>query len=372
MNDNNFQHYLNWRSIPPLIRGKGKDIFIQSGYNLPDLLELATINTTDDFKERFEVSDETLFQWDDRIEKDNLLEKSSLRIKRELTKNIDFGMYRNLMTNPTASNYKSWYELVHKDNTESERQRTLFNDLLKMQTNRLVEVIDKTARTIFEGIKVGTTRKEGFWNTDLPVVRKIARIIGGRRVPIDDPAAYPDLIYFPDMDTSKTIEVFDLGKEYTTEIIERDEKANLEVASDKALRCDTCYARASCEKFRESAACAFNFSVSIESPGELQTAFLYIINREVERLNRAFYFEKLDGGALNKTISNEVEKFARLVATVKYLGAPLKDEGADMSNKFRGKPVKPVIDQLFGDLAIKPQPIKEKPIQEPSPTESPF
>lgn len=358
-----FQDYLNWRTIPPLIRGKGSDLFQKSGYNLPDLLKLSDIATTDDFKELHAVTDEILFEWDDRLEGENLLEKNKFKIKRELTGNVDFGMYRKLMEKPTAANYKSWYEMVENKETKSDRPRALFNDLLKMADNRTVEIIDKSTRMIFEGVRAGTTRKEGYWNTDLPVVRKVARMVGGRRIPIDDPAAYPDLVYFPDMDGSKSIEVYDLGREFSSDIVVRDRKPDLAKSSDTALRCDGCYARANCSEFKKGVACGFDFSIAIESPAHLQNAFLYIINREVERLNRAFFFEKLDGGSLNKTVSNEVEKFARLVATVKYLGTPLRDGDDEISMKAKGKAARNVIQNLFGSLAAGPDPVMEKPIK---------
>ncbi len=369
-----FRNYLDWRTVPPLLRGKGSDVFQKAGYNISDLLRVSEIQTTDDFKEEYGVSDETLFEWDDRIDRENLLEKNRLKVKRELTGNIDFGRFRKIMEQPTAANHKSWYEMVESKPGKSDRPRALFNDLLKMDNNRIVEVVDKTARIIFEGVKTGTTRKEGYWNTDLPVVRKSARIVGGRRVPIDDPAAYPDLIYFPDMDESRTIEVYDLGREFASEIIVRNRKADLKTSTDTALRCDSCYARPTCSQFRKGAACAYDFSIVIESPGQLQNAFLYIINREVERLNRAFFFEKLDGGSLNRTVSNEVEKFARLVATVKYLGTPLKDGDEDeISLRAKGKSAKSVINKLFGGLASQPEPVREKPIREPEPKDpSPF
>ncbi len=363
-----FQAYLNWRTIPPLIRGKGPETFNKSGYNISELLDLSKIQTTEDFKKRYAVTDEILFEWDDRIDRDNLLEKNRLKIKRELTGNVDFSRYRNLMDKPTAANYKSWYEVVEGKEDTAARPRAMFNDLLKMVDNRIVEVVDKTARIIFEGVKTGTTRTEGYWNTDLPVIRKSARIVGGRRVPIDDPAAYPDLIYFPDMDESKTVEVYDLGREFTSEIIVRDRKVDLKTSTDTALRCDSCYARSHCSEFRKSAACAYDFSMVIESPGQLQNAFLHIINREVERLNRAFFFEKLDGGSLNRTVSNEVEKFARLVATVKYLGTPLKDGDEDeISLRAKGKSAQSMINKLFGGLASQPEPLRENPITEVTP-----
>lgn len=109
------------------------------------------------------------------------------------------------------------------------------------------------------------------------------------------------------------------------------------------LRCDDCYAAGRCPKYREEALCSLDFSSSIATPEEFKSAVMGLLAQETERVQRGIYFEKVDGGVLDKSLTDEVRTLMSLFQQFK----DMIDNRDTIEIKAKGNGV---IAQLFGNM----------------------
>ena len=130
------------------------------------------------------------------------------------------------------------------------------------------------------------------------------------------------------------------GKEVSTR-----ETTELALPCEGLLSCDMCYINDRCPAFKAGNKCTLNFKTQIETPDEFKGAVLGVLQRQMERLNRALFFEKMDGGVANPATSEEMRLTMELIEKFKNIATD-QDE---ISIKARGKSAG-VISKLFGDL----------------------
>jgi len=77
------------------------------------------------------------------------------------------------------------------------------------------------------------------------------------------------------------------------------------------LQCDFCYVSRRCPKYQIGANCAFDFNpVDADNPKILMER---VIGIQAERVVRGHFFEKVDGGAIDKNLSSEMGLLGSLV-----------------------------------------------------------
>lgn len=93
------------------------------------------------------------------------------------------------------------------------------------------------------------------------------------------------------------------------------------VATSKSYmqNCDTCFVSDRCKLYKEGYECSLDFSGESSTLNELVTS---VVKAQETRLNRAMYFESLNGGVLDPQISNELARFISLVELGTNLNRP--------------------------------------------------
>lgn len=95
-----FDMYCIWKSLPPMIispnKGTVDEVLEQLRIDDPILIELAKLRTQGDFAKHFNVSPDTLTDWNKLINKRDTLADIRVWAKR-LSKNVILSMYNNAM-----------------------------------------------------------------------------------------------------------------------------------------------------------------------------------------------------------------------------------------------------------------------------------
>jgi len=117
-------------------------------------------------------------------------------------------------------------------------------------------------------------------------------------------------------------------------------------AYDK-LKCDFCYAAMRCPKYRVGASCAFNFRGDVDF-SNTQTASVILANAQGERIMRGLFFEKVDGGAMDKNVTNEIMVMLRMLTQIAESGQPRASIKIDASGS--GKEGTGIVRQLLAGL----------------------
>ena len=76
------------------------------------LAELLPIRTQTEFANKYGVENSTLTNWNKLIVKEDVLSEMQ-KWAQQLTKNVLFALYTNIMENANASNVKLWLQVVH-------------------------------------------------------------------------------------------------------------------------------------------------------------------------------------------------------------------------------------------------------------------
>lgn len=90
------------------------------------------------------------------------------------------------------------------------------------------------------------------------------------------------------------------------------------------LQCDTCYVSTRCREYRVGQSCAFDLTLDIVDPKDSDGVMNALIAIQEERVYRGQFFEKVDGGALDKNVSQEIGLLARLVREKGAINMPSK------------------------------------------------
>jgi hypothetical protein len=103
--------------------------------------------------------------------------------------------------------------------------------------------------------------------------------------------------------------------------------------------------------FEEGSACKFEIPVEIRSRDQLQGAMTAVIEMQFQRIAGARFGEELEGGLLSKDLSDEIERFFKLVKMMK----DINDNREFLNIQVEAKGNAGVINRLFGSMIEHPQ-----------------
>jgi len=106
-----FEMYVIWKSLPPILRGKPEYVLRQQGFDDQIILELLGIKTQKQFAEKHDLEESTLSGWNKIIHEEGLLD-GLYSWARGLTQNVTLALYKNVMKNGRAQEVRAWYELI--------------------------------------------------------------------------------------------------------------------------------------------------------------------------------------------------------------------------------------------------------------------
>jgi hypothetical protein len=111
------------------------------------------------------------------------------------------------------------------------------------------------------------------------------------------------------------------------------------VNSASLRQCDACYLSSSCPKFQPESVCAFKFPVEIRTDAQWEQASQVILEMQFERISFAKFGEEVEGNGLSPRVGQEMDRFFKLLESVKGLKAPVASPNAGaLSRIFGGQP----------------------------------
>jgi len=127
-------------------------------------------------------------------------------------------------------------------------------------------------------------------------------------------------------------------------------KENLmSAAIEQILPCDSCYLRGRCQFYKKGNSCKYNLPIEIRSSEELVNQLTRLIGIQFERVYKGALVEKLDGGILDKGVSDELQKTFDMALQLRDLISP-QDE---VVLRAKGKKGLNVFSEIFGDMVKK-------------------
>lgn len=110
-------------------------------------------------------------------------------------------------------------------------------------------------------------------------------------------------------------------------------------STNESLRqCDSCYLSHVCPKFETHAACAFNIPVEIKTDAQWESASGVIMEWQFKRLSFAVMAEEMEGGGMSPRTGQEMDRWFKMLSSVKDLKAPVIPTGAGALSKVFGPP----------------------------------
>jgi hypothetical protein len=108
--------------------------------------------------------------------------------------------------------------------------------------------------------------------------------------------------------------------------------------NEASLRqCDSCYLSSSCPKYLAESACAFNFPVEIRSDEQWEQAAQTLVEMQYERIAFARFGEQVEGAGLSPRVGQEMDRFFKLLESVKTLKAPVHDPRGGVLTRVFGQ-----------------------------------
>jgi hypothetical protein len=113
--------------------------------------------------------------------------------------------------------------------------------------------------------------------------------------------------------------------------------------SHSLRQCDACYLSGSCPKYQPESACAFEFPVEIRTDAQWEQASQVILEMQFERINFARFGEQVEGSGLSARVGQEMDRFFKLLESVKSLKAPVADPNAGAFSRIFGVADQPAL-----------------------------
>jgi hypothetical protein len=112
-------------------------------------------------------------------------------------------------------------------------------------------------------------------------------------------------------------------------------------------QCDACYLSEACPKYLAESACAYNFPIEIRNDSQWEQAAQTIVEMQFERVAFAKFAEEIEGSGLSPRVGQEMDRWFKLLGSVKDLKAPTPSANPGALTKIFGpKPGAPLPPQL--------------------------
>lgn len=93
-------------------------------------------------------------------------------------------------------------------------------------------------------------------------------------------------------------------------------------STEDILSCDFCYIATRCPKYKVGEKCAFNFKADSVDFSDTKEVYKLIAQIQSERVIRGTFFEKKDGGAIDKNVSSEIGLLVSITDRINNVNNP--------------------------------------------------
>lgn len=112
-------------------------------------------------------------------------------------------------------------------------------------------------------------------------------------------------------------------------------------------QCDTCFVAANCPAMRPGSTCAFNLPIEVKTKDQLRSLINALLEMQGQRVAFARFTEELNGGYPDPNTGVEMDRFFKILKTMKELDDTSETLKISMERKASGG----VLSSIFGDRA---------------------
>lgn len=128
-----------------------------------------------------------------------------------------------------------------------------------------------------------------------------------------------------------------------------DTAKTMRLAPASQRRCDTCYIQQSCPAMKPGAECAFDIPVELRSKDQMLGALQSVLEMQVQRVAFMRLTEELNGGYADPNLSQEMDRFYRLVEQLKKI----QDDSSFFRVQVEAREGAGVLSRIFGAGAVE-------------------
>lgn len=104
-------------------------------------------------------------------------------------------------------------------------------------------------------------------------------------------------------------------------------------------QCESCVLSDVCPKYQAESSCAFKFPVEIKTDAQWEAASQALLEMQFQRIAFARFAEEIEGGTINSKVGQEMDRWHKMLASVKDLKTPTPAPGQGaMSRVFGAAP----------------------------------
>jgi len=125
--------------------------------------------------------------------------------------------------------------------------------------------------------------------------------------------------------------------------------------------CDTCYLSDVCPRFEAHASCAYALPVEIKTDAQWEAACQALLEIQFQRISFGHFAEQIEGGTITPRLGQEMDRFYKMLSTVKDLKAVPVETGEGVLSRIFGLPAGETQNPAtFGDDDNGPQETAEE------------
>jgi hypothetical protein len=98
--------------------------------------------------------------------------------------------------------------------------------------------------------------------------------------------------------------------------------ASYDDRAHEILNCNSCHVSGRCPRYKRDQPCGYDVNVRMETKEDLQKALKNLLETGYSRVMTGILFEKLEGGVLDKSVSDEAGKFIKMIQDVQGIYDP--------------------------------------------------
>lgn len=129
-------------------------------------------------------------------------------------------------------------------------------------------------------------------------------------------------------------------------ILQEEDVPVINIRSESARICDSCFLASKCPMFEPGANCAYNIPIEIKTKDQVQALFNALVEMQAQRVLFMKMVEDQEGGYVDANLSNEIDRLKKLIESKNEMereGFSLKIEASGQMGKAG------VLSRIFGD-----------------------
>lgn len=117
-----------------------------------------------------------------------------------------------------------------------------------------------------------------------------------------------------------------------------DDGTKVSSIAESLRRCDSCYLSDHCPRYEVHHACAFELPVEFRNDEQWEAACQVLLEFQFQRVSFGYFAEQVDGGGLTARLGQEMDRYYKMLESLKELKTPAPAANNGMMSQFFGPP----------------------------------